>query len=227
VAVAFLTMAMPSAAAQDPSPSATPVATPTPVASPTASPSAEEIEAQRCADFISQQDAQSFFVSEGGPDLDPHGLDADRDGTACEGIVEVQVASAEFLAQAEAVSCSDFDFQEEAQAEWTRRGYTPANDPNGWDPDDDGIPCEDRPRRSGATAQPTGASSQTQTASPTPTSSTLPRTGTSSIEPMAISGMALLALGFLLMFLSSRRRRLAAASGDRSRTTELEDWYGW
>ncbi len=37
-----------------------------------------------CSDFSSQEEAQDFFESEGGPEEDPHGLDADNDGQACE-----------------------------------------------------------------------------------------------------------------------------------------------
>jgi hypothetical protein len=37
-----------------------------------------------CVDFGSQADAQSFFLSQGGPTSDPHALDADGDGVACE-----------------------------------------------------------------------------------------------------------------------------------------------
>lgn len=37
-----------------------------------------------CADFSSQASAQRFFLSAGGPERDPHRLDADRDGIACE-----------------------------------------------------------------------------------------------------------------------------------------------
>ena len=37
-----------------------------------------------CADFETQKKAQRFFLKQGGPRLDPHRLDADRDGIACE-----------------------------------------------------------------------------------------------------------------------------------------------
>jgi endonuclease YncB( thermonuclease family) len=37
-----------------------------------------------CSDFSSQASAQAFFVANGGPASDPHGLDADHDGVACE-----------------------------------------------------------------------------------------------------------------------------------------------
>ena len=37
-----------------------------------------------CNDFTTQRQAQRFFLDEGGPDEDPHNLDADNDGIACE-----------------------------------------------------------------------------------------------------------------------------------------------
>jgi micrococcal nuclease len=37
-----------------------------------------------CSDFASQEAAQAFFEAAGGPQRDPHRLDRDRDGKACE-----------------------------------------------------------------------------------------------------------------------------------------------
>jgi hypothetical protein len=37
-----------------------------------------------CADFGSQAGAQRFFIANGGPSSDPHRLDRDHDGIACE-----------------------------------------------------------------------------------------------------------------------------------------------
>ncbi|WP_419180497.1 excalibur calcium-binding domain-containing protein [Bacillus salipaludis] len=37
-----------------------------------------------CPDFDSQEDAQLFFEANGGPDEDPHDLDRDGDGMACD-----------------------------------------------------------------------------------------------------------------------------------------------
>ncbi len=37
-----------------------------------------------CKDFHTQQEAQDFFISQGGPASDSHDLDRDRDGVACE-----------------------------------------------------------------------------------------------------------------------------------------------
>ena len=37
-----------------------------------------------CPDFATQEEAQRFFLAAGGPDSDPHRLDGDHDGIACE-----------------------------------------------------------------------------------------------------------------------------------------------
>lgn len=37
-----------------------------------------------CGDFRTHDEAQSFFLSQGGPSVDPHKLDQDQDGIACE-----------------------------------------------------------------------------------------------------------------------------------------------
>ena len=37
-----------------------------------------------CSDFKTQKKAQRFFKKQGGPKKDPHGLDGDNDGKACE-----------------------------------------------------------------------------------------------------------------------------------------------
>lgn len=39
-----------------------------------------------CSDFSTQDEAQEFFESEGGPDDDYHNLDRDGDGVACESL---------------------------------------------------------------------------------------------------------------------------------------------
>lgn len=43
-------------------------------------------EDKNCSDFATHADAQAFFISQGGPGSDPHKLDADRDGLACESL---------------------------------------------------------------------------------------------------------------------------------------------
>lgn len=54
---------------------------------------------QNCDDFDNWEEAQAFFESEGGPESDPHGLDADDDGIACESFP----GAPETLAEEEAV----------------------------------------------------------------------------------------------------------------------------
>lgn len=39
-----------------------------------------------CPDFTSQRAAQEFFEASGGPTKDPHNLDRDGDGKACESL---------------------------------------------------------------------------------------------------------------------------------------------
>lgn len=39
-----------------------------------------------CSDFKTHAEAQEFFISQGGPNSDPHKLDSDKDGLACESL---------------------------------------------------------------------------------------------------------------------------------------------
>ena len=39
-----------------------------------------------CSDFATWEEAQTFYRLAGGPTQDPHYLDADRDGVACEAL---------------------------------------------------------------------------------------------------------------------------------------------
>ncbi len=41
---------------------------------------------RNCADFATQEDAQAFYIVAGGPQRDPHGLDRDHNGLACESL---------------------------------------------------------------------------------------------------------------------------------------------
>lgn len=49
-----------------------------------ASPPAAHARDRDCADFATQRAAQIFFLRHGGPRRDPHRLDGDNDGVACE-----------------------------------------------------------------------------------------------------------------------------------------------
>lgn len=50
----------------------------------TGSPAAHAVADRDCGDFSTQAAAQQFFLNAGGPKSDPHRLDADGDGVACE-----------------------------------------------------------------------------------------------------------------------------------------------
>lgn len=39
---------------------------------------------KECGDFFDQDDAQKYYIAQGGPESDPDELDLDRDGLACE-----------------------------------------------------------------------------------------------------------------------------------------------
>lgn len=41
---------------------------------------------RNCSAFATQEEAQAFFIAAGGPQHDPHRLDGDHDGTACESL---------------------------------------------------------------------------------------------------------------------------------------------
>lgn len=57
----------------------------TPIAIPSATlPYAPSLPDRDCGDFATQQEAQAFFLAAGGPARDPHRLDGDNDGIACE-----------------------------------------------------------------------------------------------------------------------------------------------
>ncbi|HEX7245164.1 MAG TPA: excalibur calcium-binding domain-containing protein [Solirubrobacterales bacterium] len=47
-------------------------------------PSSASASDKDCADFPTQRAAQIFFLKHGGPQRDPHRLDGDDDGLACE-----------------------------------------------------------------------------------------------------------------------------------------------
>lgn len=80
---------VPTETAPSPSPeAASPApATPAPAATTEAPPeAASPTNPAACMDFKTKAEAQAFYESEGGPAKDPHGLDPDMDGVACEDI---------------------------------------------------------------------------------------------------------------------------------------------
>ena len=42
---------------------------------------------KNCGDFFDQDDAQKYYIAQGGPSSDPDELDLDNDGEACENFV--------------------------------------------------------------------------------------------------------------------------------------------
>ena len=102
-----------------------------------------------CSDFASQAEAQAAFDAAGTGD--PHGLDLDLDGVACEtpfltppdeGSGVPAVASPAPL-DGRAVNCVDFAFQEDAQIVYDRI----PGDPYNLDPSGDGYACASLPSR--------------------------------------------------------------------------------
>jgi len=69
----FTPTSLPPTATQEPLPAAT--------AGPPYDPNGPD---RDCADFATQAEAQAFFIAAGGPERDPHRLDGDNDGVACE-----------------------------------------------------------------------------------------------------------------------------------------------
>ena len=107
-----------------------------------------------CGDFPEWQAAQAFFVSEGGPRDDPHGLDRDGDGVACQSLPGAPKDDPEPPAshpeppQEEAAfvdrNCGDFNTWQEAQDFFLSQGG-PDDDPHRLDGNGDGIACESLP----------------------------------------------------------------------------------
>lgn len=66
-------------------PAIAPITTPAdPPGEPPAAPPPAPTDVVTCTNFPCQQEAQAFFRAAGGPEEDPHGLDHNHDGIACE-----------------------------------------------------------------------------------------------------------------------------------------------
>jgi hypothetical protein len=87
-----------------PTPSFTATPSSTPTGTRTPSPIPTTFKDRNCSDFATWEEAQSFFLANGGPALDPHGLDADSDGIACEGLPNAPQNPATATAQAVTVT---------------------------------------------------------------------------------------------------------------------------
>ena len=150
-----------------------------PTPTPTPQPDEDDFQDRNCSDFGSWREAQDFFLSEGGPSQDPHRLDRNGDGVACESLPgapgsdsgpggqDAQPTPAptpqpdedEF----EDRNCSDFGSWQEAQEFFLSEGG-PTQDPHRLDRNGDGVACESLPGAPGGDAGPGG-----QDAQPTPT----------------------------------------------------------
>ena len=184
------------AATTAPAPTPTPEPTPTPTPRPTPSPTAipqpaptrtpdpsptpgasgepqEEFQDRDCGDFDTWQEAQDFFLAEGGPESDPHKLDGDGDGSACQSLPGAPRASSEPTPSPSPTApapspapddvrdgpalpdliyeprdadrnCGDFSSWWDAQNYYLAAGG-PHEDPHRLDSNDDGIACESLP----------------------------------------------------------------------------------
>ena len=109
---------------------------------------------RNCGDFASWWEAQNFYLASGGPMSDPHRLDQNGDGTACESLFEDtgdQTNPSDPMPVAPSTSddfedrnCSDFATWQGANTFFQAEGG-PHEDPHRLDRNADGIPCESLP----------------------------------------------------------------------------------
>ena len=124
----------------------------------------DDFEDRNCGDFDNWQAAQDFFLSEGGPDSDPHRLDHNGDGIACESLsgapednseeddLDEPPPPSESTPKStpakgddfEDRNCGDFDNWQAAQDFFIAEGG-PDHDPHRLDGNKDGIACESLP----------------------------------------------------------------------------------
>ena len=159
----------PSNSSTEPTP--TPTTAPTPAPVPTAptlveTPTPEPEDTHNCSDFGAWSEAQSFFESEGGPASDPHNLDGNNDGIACQSLpgapgkpTPTPVSAAPTSDTFQDRNCSDFDTWQEAQAFFESEGG-PSSDPHRLDGDGDGVACQSLPGAPGKPA--TNPTSETE-----------------------------------------------------------------
>ena len=143
-----------------PTPEPTSSPTPAPAATPLKTPAFSEMPYdpdgpdRSCGDFASWWEAQNFYYAAGGPDSDPHRLDGNGDGVACESLLDVPTGDSgppepdlEFT-QAENIlvdhNCGDFATWQEAQDFFLSEGG-PEADPHRLDQDGDGVACQSLP----------------------------------------------------------------------------------
>ena len=109
---------------------------------------------RNCSDFATWREAQDFYEAEGGPGEDPHRLDRDWDGTACQSLPGAPDDAQETPASTTDSSspdddfvdrnCSDFATWREAQDFYVAEGG-PSEDPHRLDRDGDGTACQSLP----------------------------------------------------------------------------------
>ena len=147
---------------------------------------AQDVPEPGCYDFDSQEEAQEFFEDQGGPDEDPHGLDSDHDGVACEGLSEVGVGAA-FSGQIVLAQATG----------------SPSPSPTG----------SASPTPTGS-ASPTpiasGTATPIATTTPVPIASALPKTG-SPVYVLAIVALCLVLSGLFLVGFSLSRKLVAVS----------------
>ncbi len=125
------------------------------------------------------------------------------------GAVPMLAAGPPAWGQVADLNCTDFDFQEDAQAVYD----ADSTDPNGLDGDNDGIACEELPSRGTGqtTTSSSSTSSSTSTTAATAAAATqtpaagLPATGSDSIGKSFL-GTGLLLLGLAAVGEAQRRR---------------------
>ena len=144
----------PTPAAPEPASTAFPTAAP--ASAPTPTPTPNSTQERNCSDFGTWSEAQAFFKSEGGPDSDPHRLDRDGDGIACQSLPGAPSTAPPAVTLTQAPTfipafgpvqdhdCSDFDTWSEAQEFFKAQGG-PDSDPHRLDRDGDGIACQSLP----------------------------------------------------------------------------------
>ena len=101
-----------------------------------------------CSDFVTKEEAQAFFISQGGPSNDPHRLDSDDDGIACESLPSSSQSTPEPEPEPKSENsgggytcncsktCSQMASCEEAYFQLNNCGCSKR------DGDKDGVPCE-------------------------------------------------------------------------------------
>ena len=151
-----------------PTPAPPPAATPTPTPTPTPPPAAPLLTVpefagmsldpygleRSCADFASWWEAQNFYHAAGGPTTDPHHLDANNNGIACQSLPNAPdntptnnpsdqptpTPTPTFTDR----NCNDFTTWQEAQNFYLAQGG-PTTDPHNLDGNNDGTACQSLP----------------------------------------------------------------------------------